>query len=335
MERRRQYGNPIGLASCPAELPSRAAQRALANANANTRIHHSDRGSQYASELFRDFLADEEVEQSMSRKGNCYDNALMESFWATLKTECFDNFRDGIPATRQEAKQNKKPNRSCLATSKCSTIANACTRLWAIARPSSLNTVTSLKRRMTFCFPYPHNQGKIISPDVAPRERRWNSASPATQHSVRRVGRRQPDQTSPTAQELLQELFKTLELPGELNDYHSAISISCSSLWSHRRDAPWVSPAIERFCLLEIRLLEVFPNFRQDAHPDSYTDNVAPLRYAAFDNLVRLYEREGYLLEAMDVAERAKRMGQGDELADQLRERVEALRAEGGIVNAP
>ena len=41
----------------------------------------------------------------MSRKGNCYDNAMMESFWATLKTECFDNFRDGIPATRQEAKQ--------------------------------------------------------------------------------------------------------------------------------------------------------------------------------------------------------------------------------------
>ena len=32
-------------------------------------------------------------------------NAAMESFWATLKTECFDNFRNGIPATRQEAKQ--------------------------------------------------------------------------------------------------------------------------------------------------------------------------------------------------------------------------------------
>ncbi len=45
------------------------------------------------------------MEQSMSRKGNCYDNATMESFWATLKTECFDNFRSGIPATRQEAKQ--------------------------------------------------------------------------------------------------------------------------------------------------------------------------------------------------------------------------------------
>jgi len=94
-----------------APLVLRAAQRAFAdadanaNANANAKLHHSDRGSQYASELFRDFLQDNEVIQSMSRKGNCYDNALMESFWATLKTECFDNFRGGIPATRQEAKQ--------------------------------------------------------------------------------------------------------------------------------------------------------------------------------------------------------------------------------------
>jgi len=94
-------------------LVLRAAQRAFAGAgagasagaSASARIHHSDQGSQYASELFRDFLQDNQVTQSMSRKGNCYDNGMMESFWATLKTECFDNFRDGIPATRGEAKQ--------------------------------------------------------------------------------------------------------------------------------------------------------------------------------------------------------------------------------------
>lgn len=67
-------------------------------------IHHSDRGSQYASEAFRNLLKEKEITQSMSRKGNCFDNALMESFFATLKTECFNNFRDGYPATRQEAK---------------------------------------------------------------------------------------------------------------------------------------------------------------------------------------------------------------------------------------
>ena len=84
-------------------LVLRAAQSAFADANA--KVHHSDRGSQYASEDFRRFLSDNEITQSMSRKANCYDNAMMESFWATLKTECFDNFRNGIPATRQQARQ--------------------------------------------------------------------------------------------------------------------------------------------------------------------------------------------------------------------------------------
>lgn len=51
-------------------------------------LHHSDRGSQYTSETYRDQLADLECQVSMSRTGNCYDNAAMESFFATLKIEC-------------------------------------------------------------------------------------------------------------------------------------------------------------------------------------------------------------------------------------------------------
>ena len=68
-------------------------------------IHHSDRGTQYASEGFRLLLQREQISQSMSRKGNCYDNALGESFWSTVKTECFDNFRNGVPESRQQARQ--------------------------------------------------------------------------------------------------------------------------------------------------------------------------------------------------------------------------------------
>jgi len=64
-------------------------------------IYHSDRGSQYASHDCRQLLAEKGAQQSMSRKGNCYDNAMMESFWATLKTECFGDY---VPATRDEAK---------------------------------------------------------------------------------------------------------------------------------------------------------------------------------------------------------------------------------------
>jgi putative transposase len=50
-------------------------------------IVHSDRGSQYASGLFRQKLNDHQLLQSMSRRGNCYDNAPMESFFSSLKTE--------------------------------------------------------------------------------------------------------------------------------------------------------------------------------------------------------------------------------------------------------
>ena len=50
-------------------------------------IHHSDRGIQYASEAYRRALATENITPSMSRKGDCRDNAPMESFFHTLKTE--------------------------------------------------------------------------------------------------------------------------------------------------------------------------------------------------------------------------------------------------------
>ena len=50
-------------------------------------LHHSDRGSQYASEAYRQALQRLEAVQSMSRKGNCWDNSVQESFFATLKTE--------------------------------------------------------------------------------------------------------------------------------------------------------------------------------------------------------------------------------------------------------
>jgi transposase InsO family protein len=50
-------------------------------------LHHSDRGVQYACDDYRQALAEAGMVCSMSRKGNCYDNAAMESFWSTLKTE--------------------------------------------------------------------------------------------------------------------------------------------------------------------------------------------------------------------------------------------------------
>ncbi len=63
-------------------------------------IHHSDRGSQYCSHEYRDILERFGLKASMSRKGNCYDNAPMESFWGTLKQELVHHRRY---RTRQEA----------------------------------------------------------------------------------------------------------------------------------------------------------------------------------------------------------------------------------------
>jgi transposase InsO family protein len=66
-------------------------------------IHHSDRGSQYCSHEYRDILERFGIQASMSRKGNCYDNAPMESFWGTLKQELVHHRRY---RTRQEAIQD-------------------------------------------------------------------------------------------------------------------------------------------------------------------------------------------------------------------------------------
>jgi putative transposase len=63
-------------------------------------IHHSDRGSQYCSYEYIKFLDRLGMQASMSRKGNCYDNAPMESFWGILKNELIHRRRY---KTRQEA----------------------------------------------------------------------------------------------------------------------------------------------------------------------------------------------------------------------------------------
>jgi len=63
-------------------------------------VFHSDRGSQYAGHAFRSVLDQHHFSQSLSATGNCYDNAVMESFFHTLKTEAvyFEKYRTGTEA---------------------------------------------------------------------------------------------------------------------------------------------------------------------------------------------------------------------------------------------
>lgn len=84
------------------QMVTEAFNMALLNRNPPV-IHHSDRGCQYASEEFQNLLKEYEVQCSMSGKGNCYDNAVVESFFGTLKKELvyFENYK-----TRDEAKRS-------------------------------------------------------------------------------------------------------------------------------------------------------------------------------------------------------------------------------------
>ncbi len=63
-------------------------------------IHHSDRGRQYCAHEYRKLMDQFKMRASMSRRGNCYDNAPMESFWGTLKNELVHHRRY---ETREEA----------------------------------------------------------------------------------------------------------------------------------------------------------------------------------------------------------------------------------------
>jgi putative transposase len=68
-------------------------------------IHHSDRGSQYCAHDYRNLVEQFGMQASMSRRGNCYDNAPMESFWGSLKNELVHHQRYATRADAQAAIQ--------------------------------------------------------------------------------------------------------------------------------------------------------------------------------------------------------------------------------------
>jgi putative transposase len=75
--------------NCDEELVERALNQAIARRRPKAGLlHHSDRGSQYTSQAYQLCLEQAGVHVSMSRKGNCWDNAVMESFFGTVKDEC-------------------------------------------------------------------------------------------------------------------------------------------------------------------------------------------------------------------------------------------------------
>lgn len=79
-------------AHCDEELVKNALHMALARRRPNAGLlHHSDRGSQYTSRAYRLLLEQSGMSISMSRTANCWDNAVMESFFGSLKDECVEH----------------------------------------------------------------------------------------------------------------------------------------------------------------------------------------------------------------------------------------------------
>jgi transposase InsO family protein len=90
--------------SLAADVTCEALRRALVDRRPPARLlHHSDRGVQYACDAYQHVLSSRGLRASMSRKGNCYDNAVVESFFSTLKTELVHHERY---ATRAAARQS-------------------------------------------------------------------------------------------------------------------------------------------------------------------------------------------------------------------------------------
>ena len=86
-------------------------------------IHHSDRGSQYACDRYRDLLAKHGILSSMSGSGNRLDNAVAERFFRTLKNECLANWHD---MTADQVKSDIS------TTLRCSTTLRGCIPMPAI-----------------------------------------------------------------------------------------------------------------------------------------------------------------------------------------------------------
>lgn len=161
-------------------------------------------------------------------------------------------------------------------------------------------------------------EGKSRASLSWPEEDGETSASPAMRWPP------DDDPPRPSAPLILQRLYETLELPGIPSDYHFALLRAYDGLAAHARRQPELFEDVERFCLLDIALLEALPEIVGDLdNPDR-----PAIRVPAFERLVTLYERNGMFDDALAIARRGAALGQGSGYVERLEERIAAVRAE-------
>jgi hypothetical protein len=123
---------------------------------------------------------------------------------------------------------------------------------------------------------------------------------------------------------VIQNCMEGLELPGEPSDYHFLIQGSANELWRRRRDEPSLIEDVERLCWLDLQLVEARP----DCVTFDHGEGPHFFGIQAFGMLIGLFEQEGALYEALEIAERADRFGQGSQQREQLAERIAAVENE-------
>ena len=112
-----------------AQLVIDAMNMAVTQRKLDSVIHHSDQGSQYTSAAFGLRCKEMGVRPSMGSVGDCYDNAMCESFFATLECELLD---------RPKSRQRLKPVSPASSSSKDGTTPRAGIRHWVISRRSTM-----------------------------------------------------------------------------------------------------------------------------------------------------------------------------------------------------
>lgn len=126
--------------------------------------------------------------------------------------------------------------------------------------------------------------------------------------------------------DLLRRLFEALELPGSVADYHQVILRAFDALWERRREDPDILPEVERLCLLDLKLMEIHPDLTRVFPNTSHMVHVPATAY-----LIRLYEREGSIAEALDVARRGVDLGQEPSESHRLEALLRDLEAEDAV----
>jgi len=119
---------------------------------------------------------------------------------------------------------------------------------------------------------------------------------------------------------LVQAVWEALELPATPEDYYRIIEAAIERLQRRVLDEPEVLNSIEPLAWLQLQLLVSIPHV---VVHDGYVWSVV-----AFETLVRLYEDEGFVADAMKVAEMAGKFGTGEGQRELLRARIDAIRSE-------